>query len=157
MVQTQRQAVAHIRYLHSHGISCILYGSTGVSLHLGEYKRSFGDVDLLVPPEYLQEKWPQLIDLMAAQGFMMVDEREHEFKKDTASVAFASQSILQRDGIVLADSDLVQVPLDGYLVTTLTPAAFLRAYQFSARDGYRRTTRKKNDDTVIARLKCHGR
>ncbi|MDR2252390.1 MAG: hypothetical protein LBD97_00765 [Bifidobacteriaceae bacterium] len=134
------------------GVSCVLYGSRGVALHLGGPFRQLGDTDLLVDDAWLAERWQDLQSVMAGLGYRLTDQAEREFSDAAGNVvAFAAVSALVQDGIVQAigGDDLVMV--DG--VRTLSLPAFQRPYEFSARDGYRRDQRNKNDAEVIALIR----
>lgn len=119
---------------------------------MGAFKE-FGDIDLLVDDELLNDKWQKLINIMQEGGFELVNEHEHEFRNSVgANVGFASENILIRDGIASLIKDIVDVkPISGLFVRTLTPQAFKKAYEFSVRDGYRINTRGK-DEKIIALL-----
>lgn len=139
-------------FLSNNGISPILYGSLGVSVYLGNFKE-FGDIDLLVEDSFLNEKWNDLIKIMDNNGFKLIDEDEHEFvNNQNINVAFAKQSILQRDNICDLQKDIQTHCIDGVTIRTLSKEAFIRAYTVSVKDGYRRDVRGKKDLDIINRL-----
>ena len=140
-------------FLSNNGIFPILYGSLGVSVYLGNFKK-FGDIDLLIEDSFLNEKWNDLIIIMNNNGFKLIDEDEHEFvNNQNINVAFAKQSILQRDNICDLQKDIQTLCIDGVTVRTLSKEAFIRAYTVSAKDGYRKNVRGKKDLDIINRLK----
>ncbi|PZE20642.1 hypothetical protein [Paenibacillus xerothermodurans] len=47
------------------------------------------DIDVLVPLEYLQEKWDFFRQTVEKMGYTLVDLREHEFRKEGFKLAFA--------------------------------------------------------------------
>lgn len=143
-------AVNIIEYLQTNNIDPIVYGSTGVSLYLGEYKIP-GDIDLLIPSTFLTDKWDNLVSIMEKAKFQLIDKSEHEFRRsDGLIVAFADENVLIRDKISKdLNSDIITIPVKGIIVRTLTLSAFKRAYEFSEKDGYRRDTRGKKDNEVI--------
>lgn len=145
------EAVSVLRYLSEHSIQPILYGSVGLALYLGDFKE-FDDVDLLISPDWLDKRWPELVEIMQANEYQLIDEHEHEFQNSEGKkVAFAADTVLVRDGISKnIKEDVVIVPVKGMLVKTLSPTAFKRAYEFSAKDGYRAKQRGKKDAKVIA-------
>lgn len=145
-----------IRYLQSLHIEPVLYGSQGVSLYLGAFKK-FEDTDLLVDPEWLNDRWPQLIAHMNDAGYNLTNEREHEFKNEReAAVAFADITILVKDGITTSlDDAITKLQIGDNTLQTLTPHAFKRAYEFSAQDGYRIQTRNKKDQRVLELLTAY--
>lgn len=141
------------RSLTEYGIGPILYGSLGVSVYLGDFKQ-FGDVDLLVDAPWVAERWPQLVGIMNNEDFKLVDPKEHEFEDgDGTKVAFADRSILQRDGVITSEEEIVSKKVGDLVIRTLTAHAFIRAYEFSKKDGYRRDVRQKNDDRIIDLLR----
>ena len=140
-------------FLSNNGIDSILYGSLGVSVYLGNFKE-FGDIDILIPDVYLKDKWPELTTIMNGNGFKLIDEQEHEFSNDKGiEVAFAGQSILERDKICNPQKDIQVHYINGIAIKTLSKEAFIRAYTVSAKDGYRKDVRGKKDLDIINKLK----
>jgi len=140
-------------FLLGYEIDSILYGSLGVSVYLGNFKQ-FDDIDLLIEDSYLLDKWPVLIKIMKNNGFELIDTREHEFKnKQEVKVAFAKKSILVGDNICDPTKDIQTCRKDGILIKTLSKQAFINAYTFSSKDGYRKEKRGKNDLDIVDRLK----
>lgn len=141
------------RHLREFGVEPVVYGSVGVSFYLGEYKPDYDDMDLLIQDNYLAADWSKLQTIVQKRNFILVDEHEHEFSNGKVQVAFAKRSILKRDGIADSDKDFVHLPFDNTTLLTLAPTAFLRAYEFSSKDGYRINQRHKKNDEVIKRLR----
>lgn len=142
-------AINLIEDLKKAGIQTILYGSLGVSIYLGNFKK-FGDVDLLVEDHWLGKRWEDLLTILSNLGFKLIDTQEHEFSDvNGLVVAFAKKSILARDGIVISSKDIAIKDVKGSIINVLSPEAFKRAYEFSKKDGYRRNVRQKNDEEVI--------
>lgn len=140
-------------FLKPHGISSVLYGSVGVGVYLGDFKE-FGDLDILVQDKWLDENWVVFRDLLESEGFALVDEKEHEFEdKNKHKVNFAKHGILTRDEVADPTKDFVTTIFHGVEVYTLTPEAFLKTYEFSVKDGYRKQSRGKKDAVVIDKLK----
>jgi hypothetical protein len=145
-------ALKVLRYLETHSILPVLYGSLGASLYLGAFK-NFGDIDFLVPKEWLAEKWPMLLDIMDQAGFKLIDDHEHEFQhSDGRIVAFAEEDVLIRDNILDSLDQLTTQNVDNLPVRTLRPEDFKKAYEYSEKDGYRKARRGKSDRTVIELL-----
>jgi dienelactone hydrolase len=150
-----QRAVVLLKQLKKQGVDPILYGSIGVSVYLGNFKDTFGDIDLLVPDKWLdpKDKWSTLQPIMQKMGFTLIDEHEHEFRNDQGQeVAFAGESVLVRDGIVSDLKEIIRVELGGVSARTLSVASFKKAYEFSVKDGYRLEQRGKNDQEVIGLL-----
>jgi len=141
-----------IKVLKGKNITPVIYGSFGVSNYLGNFK-IFEDIDILIDDDFVKNKWPEFKKLMEMNGFILIDVKEYEFEFGSKKVGFASKDILIRDQIINDYSELVKYKdTNAY---TLTPKSFLRAYQFSLRDGYRIDTRGKKDQDVIDRLKAY--
>lgn len=137
--------------LNKYDIDSILYGSLGVSIYLGNFKQ-FNDIDILIEDVWLDEKWQDFKKIMDQNGFLIIDEKEHEFENnEKVKVAFAKQSILIEDDIC-QPSDAIIVEKEGIEIRTLTAKDFLKAYQFSIKDGYRTESRGKKDQQIIDKL-----
>lgn len=124
----------------------------GVANYLGNFK-DFEDIDLLIEDEFVNNKWEEFRKLFESRGFNLVSEKEHEFEFDGKKVGFASRNILIKDKIINDFSELVQYKNKD--VFTLTPEGFLKAYQFSVKDGYRIDTRGKKDQDIIEKLRIY--
>ena len=141
------------KFLIENKIDSILYGSLGVSIYLGKFKE-VNDIDLLIDDVYLNDKWSDLIEIMKDNSFELIDSREHEFiNKQDLKIAFAKKSILTRDNICDPQKDIQTHNKNGILIKTLTKQAFINAYTFSSKDGYRKEKRGKNDLDIVKRLK----
>ncbi|MDP2789088.1 MAG: hypothetical protein Q8O46_03505 [bacterium] len=144
-----------IIYLNKNKIIPIIYGSVGVSLYLKTYRDLYSDIDLLIPNYFLKDGWRALKDLMLDSNFILTDENEHEFTKNSTKVGFADKNILIRDDIVSNLNELVAYPSNQFQAFTLTPEQFLKAYEFSSTDGYRINIRGKKDKEVINLLQSY--
>lgn len=129
----------------------VVYGSFGLSLYLGKYKKDFGDLDILIADFLLEDGWDNLKEHLLKNGFVLQDEGEHEFSYEGNVVGFGKKSDLIRDGIIKDYTELVFADVFGAL--TLTPESFLKAYTFSKDDGYRREVRGKKDEETISKIK----
>lgn len=140
------------------GVVTTLYGSLGVSIYIGDFKE-FGDADLVVAPEWVNESWGDLQGIMESLGFQLFDEKEHEFHNASGeSVAFAPQTIFARDGIDFDEArDIVSVPTASGTIRTFMPELFKRAYEYSVKDGYRTEGRGKKDQLVLELLDAYTR
>jgi hypothetical protein len=133
-------------------IKPVVYGSFGVSLYLGDFKK-FEDIDILIEDEFVNNKWVEFRKLFESKGFDLVNEKEHEFELDGKKVGFASKNILIRDKIII---DYLQlIPYKTKNALTLSPADFLKAYKFSVKDGYRIKKRGKKDKDIIKKLEIY--
>lgn len=154
MSSLPQETIEVIKSLQKFSIHPILYGSQGVSRYIGRFKH-FGDIDLLVDGRWMKESWQNLVAIMGVLGFKLIDEHEHEFAHHNGLlVAFADSHILIRDGITKSIEDATQTWTIGDVeLRTLRPEVFLRVYEFSVNDGYRRESRGKKDSEVILLIK----
>ena len=133
------------------GIVPLLFGSLGLEQRLGE-KLNADDIDILIPEEYLDEKWDKLIEVISSLGYSLYDVYEHAFEKDGVSAAFASIENL----VPFAGVDTALIPAvdeDGIRYYLLELEDYLKVYTASSRDGYRRDTKNKNDTEKIELIK----
>ncbi len=70
-------------------IKPLLYGSLGLEKLTN---RSFDpqDIDVLIPREFIEDRWRDLLNLMSDLGFELIDLHEHEFSNNDLRIAFAS-------------------------------------------------------------------
>lgn len=135
----------------SFDITPLLYGSLGLEQRLGENLNA-DDIDVLIPEEYLCEKWGRLIDVMTELGYSLYDAHEHAFKKDGVSAAFASIENLE-DFAGVNTAEIPVVYEDGVRYYLLELGDYLKVYTVSSKDGYRRDTKNKNDTEKIELIK----
>ena len=141
-----------LKILKELDIKPVIYGSFGVALYLGDFKK-FEDIDILIEDAFINDRWEEFKKIFETHGFKLVDEREHEFEIEGKKVGFASKNILIRDKIINDYRELVQYKNE--VAFTLKPEDFLKAYRFSIKDGYRINTRGKKDDSIIEKLEIY--
>lgn len=120
----------------------ILYGSLGVCMATKE-EIEVHDIDLLVPGEFLDKKWGDLLVFMRRRKFTLKDEKEHEFRRGTLVVAFAGIKILK--DIYATPRDIPLRRTHGAVFRLPTLRQFLATYRYSLRDGYRRIRRSDGE------------
>ncbi|TDQ43007.1 hypothetical protein [Aureibacillus halotolerans] len=128
----------------------LLYGSLGLERVTG-IDFSPKDIDLLVPQVFLEEKWNDLKDVIEQQGYQMVDLREHEFKKETIKIGIAYIEDLKP----FADVDYHNLEVfedSGARYYLLTLPDYLKVYNKSVLDGYRRTKNNNKDQSKLRML-----
>ena len=133
------------------GITPLLFGSLGLEQRLG-VNLNADDIDVLIPEEYLDEKWDMLIEVMTTLDYTLYDVHEHAFEKDGVSAAFASIENL----VPFAGVDINRIPVvdeDGIRYYLLTLEDYLKVYTASSKDGYRKDTKNKNDTEKIELIK----
>jgi phosphoribosylanthranilate isomerase len=133
--------------LNKLGISPVLFGSLGVEVATGQ-EIIKNDVDILVPDVWVGKNWQSLITLMNKMGFVLKDEKEHEFIRNSDIIAFAGDSALS--DISLRTHDLISKEIEGVKFLLPTAEQFLLVYRFSEKDGYR--LEKRNDRKKIELL-----
>jgi molecular chaperone GrpE (heat shock protein) len=139
------------RELNKSDITPILYGSLGLSRIIGEFKKA-QDVDLLVSKDWIGEKWENLIRLMKNNGFKMINEKEHEFKKGEEIIAFGDEYDL-KEMANIDINNLKLTALGGAKFKELNPRQYLEVYRYMSRDNYRQEKLGKEDNKKIELIK----
>ena len=129
----------------------ILYGSLGL-YRVIQRPGTVNDIDILVPDEFVNDKWENLIELAESLGFKLKDEHEHEFERDRKLVAFATELDLAKMANVKPDDLKISI-VDGVKFKELSPEQYLEIYQLMLRDNYRQEKRGTADQEKIALLK----
>ena len=132
-------------------VTPLWFGSLGLEQRLGANLNA-DDIDVLIPEEYLDEKWDTLIEVMDGLGYSLYDIHEHAFEKDGVSAAFASIENL----VPFAGVDITQIPVvdeNGVRYYLLGLEDYLKVYTASSKDGYRSDTKNKNDTEKIELIK----
>ncbi|MBE1554043.1 hypothetical protein [Sporosarcina limicola] len=125
------------------GIVPVLYGSLGL-VRITKVDFSPQDIDILVPLTFLEEKWNILQHAMEQLGYTMVDLNEHEFIKNDIKIGFA----FTEDLVEFADINYKELDVfedDGAKYHLLTVSDYLKVYNKSSQDGYRRAKNNKKD------------
>ncbi len=125
----------------------LLFGSLGLEQRLG-IDLNAEDIDVLVPEEYLNEKWQSIVSVMEDNGYTLYDLYEHAFQKDKISIAFASIESLTP----FANVDITKIPVieekdTKYFLLELQD--YLKVYTASSKDGYRKNVKNKQDQHKI--------
>lgn len=129
---------------HKFGIVPLLYGSLGLEV-LTSTSLNSDDIDILIPGSYIKgEKWLLLKQFLTENGYYLIDEKEHTFRKDTIDYSYASIENLQDfAGINLEDIELYTDSNVNYLLLSIEQ--YLKVYQKSSQDGYRINKKEKQD------------
>lgn len=134
-------------------ITPVLYGSLGLKQITG-IDFSSQDIDVLIPLEFLNERWTDFHGVVTGLGYELVDLHEHEFRRNEFKIAFA----FEEDLLLFAAVDYMSLKVTegaGARYRQLSLEDFLRVYSESVTDGYRRTKKNKEDVdriSVIQRL-----
>jgi len=132
------------RALNRYRVIPILFGSLGLYRVIEKLERRVNDIDILIPDEVLGEKWTQLLKIVNELGFVLKDEREHEFVRNGEIIAFGKASDLVR----LAGIDFKELKTtdeDGAKFKELSPEQYLHCYRCMLRDRYRQEKRGSAD------------
>ena len=125
----------------------LLFGSLGLSQRLGTDLYP-DDIDILLPREFLTDRWTELVALMHSLGYGLYDLHEHAFERQGLSAAFA-----ELDGLAdFAGVNPAEIPTitDGVIrYRLLTLADYRKVYEASSKDGYRRDKKMKNDQAKL--------
>ena len=125
----------------------LLYGSLGLEYLTGDVL-GVDDIDILVPREFITERWHEFKALLEAQGYVLVDEYEHTFVCDGVAYSYADIEDLEFfAGINTEDIEVHEA--DGVRFMLLTLEQYLAVYQKSSKDGYRVNVRQKKDADKI--------
>jgi hypothetical protein len=125
----------------------VLYGSLGLEKVTG-IRFSPQDIDILVPLVYLEEGWERLKSLLETLGYKLIDLHEHEFKKENVKIGISYYEDLKK----FADVDynnLLKNEDNGVSFRTLSVSEYLKVYNRSLLDGYRRTKNNNKDQNKI--------
>ncbi|MDE6752676.1 MAG: phosphoribosylanthranilate isomerase [Eubacterium sp.] len=125
----------------------LLFGSLGLEQRL-TISLNAEDIDVLIPKEFINEKWQCIVDVMNDNGYTLYDYHEHAFEKDGLSLAYASIESLTP----FADIDIANIPIineDGIKYLLLELQDYLKVYTASSKDGYRKNVKNKQDKQKI--------
>ena len=129
------------------GIVPLLYGSLGLEYLTGDALGA-DDIDILVPRVFITERWHEFKALSEAQGYVLVDEHEHTFVRDSVAYSYADIEDLEFfAGINAEDIEVHEV--DGVTFLLLSLEQYLAVYRQSSKDGYRVNVRQKKDADKI--------
>lgn len=109
------------------------------------------DIDVLLPETWLSEQWSAFQILLQAEGWSLIDAREHTFEKRGVHCSFAALEELETfAGVPI--SEIETRTESGTKYRLLSVKQYLAVYKASAKDGYRVNTHGKKDAEKIALL-----
>ncbi|SDJ15783.1 phosphoribosylanthranilate isomerase [Salimicrobium halophilum] len=148
------------RELNEIGIVPLLMGSVGLEVVTGKSWNA-QDLDIHVPgdergweipPESNIHNWNDIVSMMNAMEYTLIDLHEHEFKKQGLSVEFGIIDTLPGfAGVLLEDLEMLQEGEVNYYL--LNQAQYLKVYEASAEDSYRADNNNNKDLRKIDFLK----
>ena len=125
----------------------LLYGSLGLEYLTGDVL-GVDDIDILVPREFITERWNEFKAILEVQGYVRADEHEHTFVRDGVAYSYADIEDLESfAGINTEDIKMYEVDDVRFLLLSLEQ--YLAVYQKSSKDGYRVNVRQKKDADKI--------
>ena len=125
------------------GIVPLLYGSLGLE-YLTRDVLGVDDIDILVPREFITERWHEFKSLLESQGYVLADEHEHTFVRDGVAYSYADIEDLEPFADIHAE-DIEMREADGVRFLLLSLEQYLAVYKKSSKDGYRVNVRQKKD------------
>lgn len=129
----------------------LLFGSLGLEQRL-HTDLNADDIDVLIPEAFLNEEWDRLVSVMNEQGYVLYDLHEHAFEKAGLSVAFASiESLAPFAGVGVGKIPVVEEAGVRYYLLDLQD--YLKVYTESAKDGYRKDRKHKEDGEKVELIK----
>lgn len=128
-------------------ITPLLYGSLGLEYLTGEDLNS-DDIDILIYQKYLTDEWDKFRTVLEKEGYVLTDEHEHTFCKDSVYYSYASiEELYSFAGISLTK---IEVKIEeGIKFRLLTLEQYQTVYRASSKDGYRVNVRNKKDKEKI--------
>lgn len=134
------------------GIVPLLYGSLGLEV-LTDTSLNADDIDVLIPEVYVTgDRWTEFQMLLESNGYVLIDEHKHTFRKDGVDYSYASIEGLK----AFADIDLHDIEIRNVSNTKfmlLSLQQYLKVYQKSSQDGYRMNVKEKQDNKKIEFIK----
>ena len=128
-----------------------MYGSLGLEYLSGECLNA-DDIDILIPKAFLQERWNEFHDLLAQNGYTLIDAHEHTFEKQGIHYSYAQIEELESfAGIGIHEIKTVQ--RCGCTFKLLSLPQYLKVYTASSKDGYRVNVKEKKDAEKIALIR----
>ena len=125
----------------------LLYGSLGLE-YLTDDALGVDDIDILVPREFITDRWHEFKALLEAQGYVLVDEHEHTFVRD--GVAYSYADIEDLESFAGINTEAIEMhEVDGVRFMLLSLEQYLAVYRQSSKDGYRVNVRQKKDADKI--------
>src|SRR5215471_4469262 len=134
------------KWLNQHGIIPIIYGSLGLYRHI-EQIDEIEDIDIVVPTSWLQDKFPELINMMQAIGYTQDTTFPHEFTQEATRVGFEPDADLSDCGVKVTDLSISKV--DGVEFKELRAEDYLFVYRRTLEE---RQAKVKRDEAKVRAL-----
>lgn len=130
----------------------LLYGSLGLEV-LTNTSLNADDIDILIPQVFVTgDRWNEFKLFLENHGYVLVDEHEHTFRKESVDYSYASiEGLKDFAGIVVCDIEIRNISGTEFMLLSLEQ--YLKVYQKSSQDGYRMNVKEKQDDQKIEFIK----
>ena len=126
----------------------LLYGSLGLEV-LTNSSLNADDIDILIPQVFVMgDRWTEFKLFLESEGYKLIDEHEHTFRKDGVDYSYACIEGLKE----FADIDITDIEIrniSGTKFMLLSLEQYLKVYQNSSQDGYRMNVKEKQDNKKI--------
>ena len=131
----------------------LMYGSLGLEYITNE-NLNVDDIDILIPEVFVNEKWEDFKSALIKNGYVLIDEREHTFQKNSICYSYAPIEELKS----FAKINLLDIEIkinNGIQFRVLSLEQYLKVYTASSKDGYRINVRQKKDNDKILFIQKH--
>jgi len=133
-------------------ITPLLYGSLGLQ-QLVTVELFPEDIDILVPQEFIKEKWIDLKESVEGIGYKLVDLHEHEFLNGRYKIAFSFIEDLKEYAKIF-EEDIKTITNKEIKYKVLDLDQYLRVYEKSIEDNYRKEKNNSKDSEKIRIIKA---
>ena len=151
MEKLYKEFLSIAKELNSIDIIPVLYGSLGLSKLLNiDLKPQ--DIDILLSQKFFKTDRDLLKNFIEKFWYKLVDLHEHEFKKDSIKIAFASQEDLNPFANINYDKlEIFESSMGTYKKLSLQD--YLKVYTKSSQDSYRKDKNNNKDKSKIDIIK----
>ena len=129
-------------------ITPLLYGSLGLQQLVAE-ELFPEDIDILIPGEFIKEKWINFKELIESIGYHLEDLHEHGFLYGRYKIAFSFIEDL-REYAKIFEEDIKTIIDKEAKYKVLDLDQYLRVYERSINDNYRK---EKNNNKDIEKIR----
>lgn len=130
----------------------LLYGSLGLEV-LTNSSLNADDIDILIPQVFVTgDRWTVFKLFLESEGYELIDEHEHAFRKDGVDYSYACiEGLKEFADIDISDIEIRNISGTEFMLLSLEQ--YLKVYQKSSLDGYRMNVKEKQDNQKIEFIK----
>lgn len=137
------------KVLNTNGVIPVLYGSVGLYRIIGQ-QDEIDDIDIVVPPVFVKEKFPELVKIMNTLGYEADSKYSHEFVREGERIGFEPDDLYEFAGI---DTDSIKVSEeDGVQFKELSPNDYLKFYKKTLAERERKIEKVKAKIAVLEKI-----